>query len=443
MKLNYKQTILVGLAFFAICAFWNMYDGLIPLILRDSFHLGDTISGFIMSADNILALILLPVFGALSDRAGRRMPFIVWGTVGAVALTVALPFSISAGSFPLFIILLGLLLLAMSVYRSPAVALMPDVTPKPLRSKGNAVINLMGALGGVFTLVTIGLFSRLPIGQRPDYLPVFLSVAALMLISMLVLRATVNEGKLVQRMRDINYGEPEEAASAAAPAAADAESPASVAEGDSAPHARLSPPVRRSLLLILASVALWFMGYNAITTAFTKYATAVWGHDLSQAATCLLIATVGAVVSYIPIGALASRIGRKRTILIGVALLAACFGLCAFIASEFSPALYALFLIVGFAWASINVNSYPMVVEISQHGDIGKYTGYYYTFSMAAQIATPILSGALLEHVGYHTLFPYAALMVAASFVTMLLTKHGDNKPKMAASKLEAFDVDD
>lgn len=430
MKLNYKRTTLVGLAFFAICAFWQVYDGLIPLILRDTFHMGDTVAGFVMSLDNILALVLLPVFGALSDRAGQRMPFIVWGTLAAVVLTIALPFTVMSGNLLLFFVVLGLLLLSMSVYRSPAVALMPDVTPKPLRSKGNAVINLMGALGGVYTLLVVNIAGRTPAGQRPDYMPVFLAVAALMLCSVLVLRATIKEKKLVQEMRDINYGMPEEAEE---PAAQEATGGAQ----------KLPPAVRRSLILILASVSLWFMGYNAVTTAFTKYVTGVWGHDLSQASTCLLIATGGAVVSYIPIGMLATRIGRKKTILMGIALLAASFTLCAFVADTFSPALYALFLVVGFAWACINVNSYPMVVEISRYGDIGKYTGYYYTFSMAAQIATPILSGALLEHVGYHTLFPYAALMVGASFITMFFTRHGDNKPPKRASRLEAFDVDD
>jgi len=203
---------------------------------------------------------------------------------------------------------------------------------------------------------------------------------------------------------------------------------------------KLPKDMRRSLILILCSVSLWFMAYNAVTTAYTKYFTHMWG-DLSGAANCLMIATVGAVVSYIPIGALSFRIGRKRMILIGVALLAGCFGIAAMV-KVFTPVMYLLFVVIGFAWASIGVNSYPMVVEISRNGDVGKYTGYYYTFSMAAQIVTPMASGWLLEHVGYHTLFPYATVMAAAAFVTMLFVRHGDSKPAVRGT-LENFDTDD
>ena len=416
MQLNYRRTIFVGLAFFSILAFWQMYDNIIPLILKNTFGLGDTISGFIMSLDNILALFILPLFGALSDRAGRRMPFIVGGTIGAVALCVLLPLFDRPGSLPMFMVVLGLLLIAMGTYRSPAVALMPDLTPKPLRSKANAIINLMGALGGVYTILAIKLLVKEPATGLPNYMPLFLAVASIMALSVAILRLTIRETGIQPQDEDA------------------ADQPAAPAAGQAA----LPPPVRRSLYLILCSVALWYMGYNAVTTAFTKYAQTVWGHGVSQASTCLLIATAGAVVSYIPIGLLASRIGRKKTVLMGVAILALCFGVGALIASDFSPGLYGIFALVGFSWAAINVNSYPMVVEISRLGSVGKYTGYYYTFSMAAQIVTPILSGALLEHVGYFTLFPYAALCVALSFLTMFFTRHGDNRPQRQGN-LEAY----
>lgn len=426
MKLNYKRTFWVGLAFFSICAFWQAYDYIIPLILRDTFHLGDTVSGFIMSIDNILALFLLPLFGMLSDRAGRRMPFIIGGTAAAVALTLLIPAADNSNSLSLFFVALGLLLIAMATYRSPAVALMPDVTPKPLRSKGNAVINLMGALGGLYTLGAIRFLLAEPAdGGRVQYLPVFIAVAAIMAVSVVLLKIFVNEKKLVSQMREINYG-------------VDPADESAVMESGKE-NTRLSPAVRASLILILTSVALWFMGYNAVVTAFSKYATQVWGQDASGASTCLLVANAGAIISYLPIGALSSRIGRKRTILIGVAALFACFAAGALVANSFSPALYVMFALVGFAWAAINVNSFPMVVEISRAGSVGKYTGYYYTFSMAAQIVTPIVSGTLLEHVGYHTLFPYAAAMVALSFVTMLFTRHGDNRPERKKG-IEAYD---
>ncbi len=427
MKLDYKRTVLVGLAFLSISAFWQLYDSIVPLILRDTFGLKDTFSGFIMSIDNILALFMLPLFGALSDKAGKRMPFIVLGTAAAVIFMVAVPVTAQTKSLPLFFVALGLVLFSMGSYRSPAVALMPDVTPKPQRSKANAIINLMGALGGVYTLVMIPLLTSKQ-DVSGNYIAVFLAVAALMAVAVIALRFAIPEQKLVQKMRDINYGvDPAEEAKPV----------------EEHGKEKLPPAVMRSLILILISVSLWFMGYNAVTTAFTKYATQVWGQNVGQASTCLLVATVGAVVSYLPIGFIASKIGRKKTILLGIVLLAACFAFGAFVAERFSPSLYGMFALVGFAWAAINVNSYPMVVEISRFGDIGKYTGYYYIFSMAAQIVTPIISGWLLEHVGYHTLFPYAAVMVALAFVTMSLTRHGDNRPQQKSSKLEAFDVDD
>ncbi len=383
MKLNNRRTVLIGFAFLSICAFWQLYDTVIPLILRDTFRIGDARAGQIMALDNVLALFLLPWFGRLSDRCnsrmGRRMPFIVFGTIAAVAL-------------------------------------MPDVTPKPLRSKANAIINLMGALGGVFALAVIRLLPAAAEGARVNYFPAFAAVAALMALSVALVAGRVSERALRAEMPP----EPEE---------------------ETAPGGRLPRELRTSLILILCSVALWYMGYNAVTTAYSKYFTRKWG-DLSGAASCLMIATAGAVVSYIPVGMLSSKVGRKKMILLGVCVLTACFALAGTV-QTFSPLVYALFVLIGFAWAAINVNSYPMAVEISQSGDVGKYTGYYYTFSMAAQIVTPIASGWLLEHVGYHTLFPYAAAMTGAAFFTMLFVRHGDSRPEAAKSVLEHFDAAD
>ena len=420
MKLNNRRTVLIGFAFLSICAFWQLYDTVIPLILRDTFRIGDARAGQIMALDNVLALFLLPWFGRLSDRCnsrmGRRMPFIVFGTIAAVALMLVLTAMDALGRFPAFFTVLLLLLVAMGSYRSPAVALMPDVTPKPLRSKANAIINLMGALGGVFALAVIRLLPAAAEGARVNYLPAFTAVAALMALSVALVASRVSERALRAEMPP----EPEE---------------------ETAPGGRLPRELRTSLILILCSVALWYMGYNAVTTAYSKYFTRKWG-DLSGAASCLMIATAGAVVSYIPVGMLSSKVGRKKMILLGVCVLTACFALAGTV-QTFSPLVYALFVLIGFAWAAINVNSYPMVVEISQSGDVGKYTGYYYTFSMAAQIVTPIVSGWLLEHVGYHTLFPYAAAMTGAAFFTMLFVRHGDSRPEAAKSVLEHFDAAD
>ena len=433
MKLNYKRTLLVGFAFLSICAFWQLYDNVIPLILKNTFHMKDSLVGVVMAMDNVLALFLLPFFGKLSDKChtklGRRTPFILGGTAAAVILMNILPYADNHEKLLLFVIPLGLLLIAMGTYRSPAVALMPDVTPKPLRSKANAIINLMGALGGVFTLGVTGLLVHAGATGRNDYTMLFLAVSLLMAISVIVLVLTVRENKLAAEVAAMETDEEKEAE-------AEEKKESGKAFGE------LAPDMRRSLWLILFSVAFWFMGYNAVTSAFTRYMQVQWGYDIKAASLCLMVATVGAVLSYLPVGILSSKFGRKKLIQAGVILLAVCFA-TAGLFTAFHPAVYVVFALVGVAWAMINVNSYPMVVEISKSGDVGKYTGYYYTFSMTAQIITPILSGLLLEHVGYQTLMPYATVMVAISFVTISLARHGDNKPEPPKSKLEAFDVGD
>lgn len=429
MKLNYRRTFLVGLAFMAISAFWQMYDTVIPLMLRNIFGIKDTASGVIMALDNVLALFMLPIFGMLSDKAGRRIPFIVCGTFVAVASCMLIPVAGASKSFVLFFAALAVLLLSMGTFRSPAVALMPDVTPKPLRSKGNAVINLMGTVGGIYTLIMIKLLIKENANAADvNYLPIFIAVASLMAICAIVLSAAVNERKLKAEIDAVND-------------ALDAENDELSGGTNERSGGKLPGPMLRSLMLILVSVFLWYMGYNAVTTAYSKYATSVWGMELGNASLCLVIAQVGALAAFLPIGIISSKIGRKRMIITGVVTLALCFGVMAF-AKTFSAWMFVVFVLIGFAWAAINVNSFPMVVEISRSGDIGKYTGYYYTFSMAAQIITPVLSGALLEHVGYHTLLPYASLMAGAAVVTMAFVRHGDSKPVPSKSRLESFDVD-
>ena len=444
MKLNNKRTILVGLAFLSICAFWQMHDNVIPLILTKTFHMNETYSGVIMAADNILALFLLPFFGSLSDRTstklGKRMPFILFGTGCAVILMNLLPLldnSYAAEPSPLklasFVIVLALLLIAMGTYRSPAVALMPDVTPKPLRSRANAIINLMGAVGGVFYLAFAAVLypnSKVKAleeaGKHVDYQPLFLIVSAVMFLAVGILFLTIRERKLTEENQALEAQHPEW----------------NLAVDDGSGNETLPKPVKRSLAFLLASIALWFIGYNGVTTWFSTYVDVVMGQGLGGASQCLLIATVGAVVSYIPIGALAAKIGRKRTIQIGIVLLAACFAMGYVLTTMYTtitPVMFVVFALVGLAWAAINVNSLPMVVEMCKGSDIGKFTGYYYTASMAAQVVTPVLAGTLMRQIDYRVLFPYAALFVALSFVTMLFVRHGD--VKAAAKKgLEAFE---
>ena len=444
MKLNNRRTILVGLAFLSICAFWQMYDNIVPLILTRTFHMNETISGLIMAADNILALFLLPFFGSLSDRTntkiGKRMPFILFGTGCAMILMNLLPLieysyyaAPSTAKTVSFVIVLGLLLIAMGTYRSPAVALMPDVTPKPLRSKGNAIINLMGAVGGILYLaITSVLYSQSRLeaieaaGGRVNYQPLFMIVSAIMFVSIGILFLTIKEPKLTAENQALEAQHPEW----------------NLAIEDSAGHEVLPAPVKRSLGFLLASIALWFIGYNGVTTWFTTYVSEVMGQGLGGASTCLLIATAGAIVSYIPVGQIASKIGRKKTILGGVILLAVCFALGYVLTTAYQSInviMFVVFALVGLAWAAINVNSLPMVVEMCRDSDIGKFTGYYYTASMAAQVVTPVVAGTLMRHIDYRVLFPYAAFFVALSGVTMCFVRHGDAKAE-GKRGLEAFE---
>ncbi len=463
MKLNYKRTILVGFAFFLISAFWQAYDAIVPLILTNHFGLPQTASGAVMSIDNVLAVFLLPIFGALSDkintRYGRRTPFVFFGTIVAVIAFIALTFVdnyqlanvISAGApelaaaeqtdaavelalrltienpLPLigFIGTLLVVLIAMATFRSPAVALMPDVTVKPLRSKGNAIINLMGTAGGILVL-GLGIIFATSKDHYMQYTPYVIAVVAIMLTGLVIFMISVKEKQWAEEMEadTVRLGLSDEI------------------QEDGGDKKKLSKGELASLLLILASVALWYIGYNSITSKYSVYATNELHFDFNLT---LIIAQAAAVVTYIPVGIIASRIGRRKTILAGVILLASAFFIGNFIESttpEF--VMYPVFILAGIGWATINVNSFPMVVELARGGDVGKYTGYYYTASMSAQIVAPILSGALYDAFGMRLMFfSFGTVFVALSFVTMLFVKHGDAKPMPKKSALESLDVDD
>jgi MFS family permease len=553
MKLNYKKVFYVGLAFFLISLFWQTYDSVISKILIDKFGLNQTWSGVVMAIDNVLALILIPLFGSLSDKTssklGKRTPYVIVGTVIAAFAFVGLTFSdnyqtnkletetsivadynniygenlsysewvnvrndiesqwlellnegkisqsaydnfyfkvidgedaddtndtddydyesdrregmeeilaasnsvltekdnadlkeyfylhlnqkawvetsTSPGTFIVFSITLFIALLSMATFRSPAVALMPDVTIKPLRSKANAVINLMGTFGGIGAIIILTIFS-LDNLSYVNYAPAFITVGIIMLILLGIFLWKVKEPKLVKEKEaeDIKYGLENE----------DLE-----AELEHESVEELSKEKKRALILILSSVFLWFIGYNAVTTKLSDYAPKVLEMGFSLP---LLIAQGAALIAFVPIGILATKIGRRKTILIGIVLLTLCFGSVYFLTPDTAFIMYVIFGLTGIGWATINVNSYPMVVELAKGSNVGKYTGYYYTFSMAAQILTPILSGILMDALGRKALFPYAAIFVGLAFITMFFVKHGDAKIIKKASVIENFDVD-
>lgn len=327
-------------------------------------------------------------------------------------------------NFVLFIVLLLVVLIAMSSFRSPAVALMPDVTLKSNRSKANAVINLMGSAAAVVSILLLTVFG-LSKKSYVYYTPAFIGVAVVMLIALAVFLWKVNEPKMLDEYNLLNkeyeaiHLTEEEQAEVVTK--------------------KLTKGEITSLFLILFSVFFWYMGYNAIISKLSDYAPKQLNMDFALP---LLVAQGAAIAAFIPIGILSSKIGRKKMILAGVLLLTISFGTGFFLTENTSSLLYIVLALTGIAWATINVNSFPMAVELATGDDIGKYTGYYYAFSMAAQIITPILSGLLMDNFSRSILFPYAAIMVGISFVTMFFVRHGDVK---GSSKgiLESFDIED
>ncbi len=427
MKLNYKRTLLVGLAFLSICTFWQAYDSIIPLILKNTFHVGETATGQIMAVDNMLALFMLPLFGSLSDKThtalGKRTPFIICGTAVAVASMLFLPYFDNTENLLGFAVCLGITLLAMATYRSPAVSLMPDVTPKKLRSKGNAVINLMGAVGGVIALALISFL--VPKEGKPNYFPIFLIIAGIMIAAVIVLVLTVRENKLVKEMEETGGYESTEA-----------ELNEEYSKGKKMPK-----EIFKSLVFMLLCVAFFFVGYNAVTTFFSLYMTNYLNVQGGSFANYLMVATVCSIISYIPSGMIATKFGRKKAIMIGLAVMTACFLVMSFFRSA-GIFLIPFFVIIGFGYACVIVNTFPIIWEMSQGSDIGKYTGFYYTASMAAQIVTPMLAGFFIEKLNnYGVLFPYAVIAEIISFLMLLMVKHGDSKPVAVKDKLEALDV--
>ena len=323
----------------------------------------------------------------------------------------------------LFLAVLLIILIAMATFRSPAVALMPDVTIKPLRSKANAVINLMGTAGGILVLGLGMVFATGSIrNSLMSYTTFFAIVAGIMLAALAVFLWRVKEPVFVAEMQaESEKYHIDETAAGEDPSGAK----------------KLSSGQLASLLLILASVVFWFMGYNAVTSKYSVYAGKVLSLDYNST---LMIANIAAIVSYLPVGFVASRIGRKKTILGGIVMLTTSFLVASFLREGSSALLMnCMFALAGIGWATINVNSFPMVVELSRGGDVGKYTGFYYTASMAAQTVTPWISGMFMDKVGLTTLFPYATVFVALAFLTMLFVRHGDSRPTRDGSRLEAL----
>ena len=469
MKLNYKRTCLIGFAFFGILLLWQVYDSWCPTFLTDIFaknmygltsaelKLSDPdkilnvqwIVGIIMACDNLAALILLPIFGGLSDKTkspiGKRMPFIL---VGSFVAAIAFPF------IPLFfhqnnivgmVIIMAIVLLFMMMYRNPAVSLMPDITPKPLRAKANGIINIMGYIGGAFATV-LGIFLKLS-----DYINVadearklwiieapFIIASILLVISTLVLFFTIKENKLHEELKD-DMEEGEKLAEVETPLEEDQP---------------LSGANKRMLFAILAAEFLWFMADNAIGTYIGNYVIYYMNAQSSSTMILTIVGGVGSVVGFAIAGSIADKIGRKMTIVSGLALSVIGTLIMIFVKptgtvvganGEFSfpVLLYVVWVIKGFGMSLVHNCSLPMVLELSTSSKIGKFTGFYYAASMSAQTVTPVLLGLFFNMTkAWNTLPVYATVMMALSLIVFFTLVKNIKAKKVANVKgIEAIDA--
>ena len=413
-KLNMRRTILVTLPFMGALTFWQAYDGLVPLMFKNTFGMGDTLTGVFMSLDNVLALFMLPLMGALSDRTttrwGRRTPFIV-GALLAAALTPLVAVANSMRNLPLFVTVLVATLVVLSIYRSPSVALMPDVTPRPVRSKADAFNSLMAAVGGVIVLVAIALL--VPAVENPDYIPVYLVISFMLLVTTIIFMVFFREPKEVAAMHceSAELGIPED----------------EIEASDEGGKEREADPVkRRSLVCVLVCVFFYFMSNNAVTSGISRYADVVWGMAGGSYAQVQTVATLAAIVAYMPMAELSCKIGRKVTTYIGIALMVVSPLLISG-ATGFSAIIYVWVALFGIGMATVSLTVYPMIMELASANSTGRYTGFYYTASMSAQVVTPILSGAVMQFVGYQYLYIYVAICAAISAVPLLFVKNADS----------------
>jgi len=470
LKLNYKRTYLIGFAFFGILLLWQVYDSWCPTFLTDIFaramydvssavlKQGDSakllnvqwIVGIIMACDNLAALILLPIFGSLSDKTktpiGKRMPYILTGTMVSAIAFPFIPLFFHYNNIAGMCIMMAIVLMFMMMYRNPAVALMPDITPKPLRAKANGIINIMGYFGGAFATV-LGIFLKLS-----DYinstdaarniwtieLP-FIIASILMVISAFVLFFTIKENKLAEEMKEeMDLGEQLAAIE--------------VKVDDDKPMPKAN---KRMLLAILLAEFLWFMADNALGTYIGNYVIYYMNSASSGTMILTILGGLMSVIGFATAGSIADKIGRKWTISLGLSISVIGLVIMCFVApsgvltskGDFALPilLYVVCAIRGYGMALVHNCSFPMVVELCSSKHIGKFTGYYYTASMSAQTVTPILLGLIFKmSMQWRALPIYSTVLLTLSCICFItLVKNIKNEKVANAKGLEALGADD
>ena len=470
LKLNVRRTALIGFAFFGILLLWQVYDSWCPTFLTDIFARNfynmtsaelkasdpekilnvQWIVGIIMACDNLAALILLPIFGNLSDKThtsiGKRMPYILIGTFVAAVAFPFIPLFFHYNNVVGMVVMMAIVLIFMMMYRNPAVALMPDITPKPLRAKANGIINIMGYFGGAFATVmgmlfVLSKYINSPAAERSIWvieLP-FLIASVLMVISALVLFKTIRENELAEQLKgEMALGE--ELAAVAAPI--DDDKPMSKAN-------------RNMLLAILAAEFLWFMSDNALGTYIGNFVIYFLESSSKYTSTMIIVGGLASVLGFAIAGYIADKVGRKWTISSGLAITFVGLILMCFVRPlgkaepgaelPFPTLLYAVWALKGFGMALVHNCSFPMVVELCSAKKIGRFTGFYYAASMSAQTVTPVLLGLVLKAAGAWRALPiYATVLTLLSFTVFTLLVKNIKAGKLKNVKgLEALGADD
>ena len=482
-KLHVGHTILTGFAFLASSIAWAIYDPYITKILNrlltesvwitglseklnelfpvlaefaktqgqdvgnaaGGITLVPLFIGVIMTFDNIFGVIFQPTFGKLSDRCrsklGRRRPFVVFGAPVSALLFAIIPVVALTNSLPATMVCIILFVFSMSLWRAPAVALMPALTPPHLRSEGNAIINLMGGVGSVIGMAAggvvaaiYGLVANVEITaeneQSTTFPYVFLVGAVVMILGMLVIRFLVKEpSSKLEAVADRNQ-------LLDAKAKAKAEKEAKKAEKAAAKKEKLSKGERKSLVCMLGGLFFLFCGTNAITTFFALFAAEVLGKTTGEATFMTTLFAVCSAIAAIPAGKMGKKLGRKKTILIGLIVFMTVFLL--YVITGSMAVIWVALVFGGFANMLITVNTLPLVLEIGGVNKVGTFTGYYYTATFSAQIASPIVYGIVRMFTGsYLSLFVYSPVMFALSILLILLVKHGEAVPDDVIKKAQ------